>query len=88
MKARIEDLGYLRAKLEEILDEDDLWDHRRYEIEKCFERIKKDLAEAIEDDTTLLWMLLCRLEWINGKLWDCLEIAKGEDYLNQPEDGS
>lgn len=62
MKNRLEDIGYIRAKLEFILNHA-FWDGK--------------IPDVMTDD----------VDCLHAALMDCLDVAKGEDYLNQPEEG-
>lgn len=83
MRNRIEDLGRLMVKIEAIIDNDVFYNMRtKTEFMEFYSNGKEDdsiLFDRIEK-------LCSSLAMMKDQLYDCLDIAKGEDYLNQPPD--
>jgi hypothetical protein len=69
MKERVEDVGRLREKLDRILDSE-LFESASMNDEAFIEKFK----DEEELDTLRL-----QLQFLKDNLWDCYEIAKGDD---------
>jgi len=71
MRERVEDLGRLMVMIDNVLDM------------KLFDKLEASRIEDIGTDITIQrWMI----QTVQDELYNCLEICKGFDYLNQEED--
>lgn len=71
MRERVEDLGRLMVMIDSILD---------------MELFHRQKQQAFEDTGTDVIIPRSDIEEVNNRLHECLEICKGEDYLNETKD--
>lgn len=92
-RERVEDLGRLSVMLDGMRKDFPMQNHKS--VEDRYKEILADLTEltsggfgAIEEDQdTILWKLLCEIDQILEKIYECLDIAEGTDRLNEEVDG-
>lgn len=80
MRQRVEDLGRLMVMIDQILIHslfEDRPNVRNKDFEEWFYELKKEEQEAT------LHAMIYGISDIHEKLYECLEVAKGEDYLNE-----
>lgn len=85
MKERVEDLGRLREKLDQILKMDVFDSHflSKHNAEKWFpselDKWKNDREQLVEYLEDRLDECRRNFQWVQEQLWDCYSIAKGDD---------
>jgi len=87
MRERVEDLGRLLVMIDDILD-NPLFRNSVYQKEMAAHLMSR---AALENEDNEMFVerasdLEDLIRTVKHRLYDCLEIAKGEDYLNN-EDG-
>lgn len=71
MRQRVEDLGRIMVLIDQILDNDLL----------CYART----SDTIDYITRDIQQAACNIDNVKEKLYECLSITKGDDYLNYNE---
>lgn len=87
MRQRVEDLGRLLVMIDNIL-EDSLFENNLNKHNFCeyfLPREVLDKEEEYDEYFDRLHKLRIGIEETKSKIYDCLSIAKGDDYLNSTD---